>query len=226
MRLTPHFIWLTSGMRHLATLVCAPLLLSACIQAHQPGAQQPVVVPPLPPEADQPAQELFPEDRLEEKGWKALARLLEAMEPKLDTSIPLTPSEITNRIAAMLDQGRAAEALEIIEKRQAQYATKVNPLGDDVQLMFLHARALAALQRHEEAIAIYRDMTARYPELPEPWNNLAAEYVQTGRLDLARESLEMALHANPEYRDARANLGRVQLMLAEESFRAAEQMAQ
>ncbi|NLC35880.1 MAG: tetratricopeptide repeat protein [Alcaligenaceae bacterium] len=168
-------------------------------------------------------QYLFPGEKPEEKGWKDLARLLEALEPNVDTSIPLTPSQITDRIASMLDQGQAAEALEAIEKRKAQYADAPDTLGNDVQLMFLNARALAALQRHEEAIAIYRDMTQKYPELPEPWNNLAAEYVKTGKLDMALQSLNMALQANPEYRDARSNLGRVQLLLAEESFRAAEQ---
>lgn len=182
--------------------------------------------PVAPPSLTQSDSELFPDERHEEKGWKSLARLLEALEPGVDTSIPLTPSQITDRISAMLDQGRAAEALEVIEKRKAQYADNPDPLGNDVQLMFLNARALAALQRHEEAIALYRDMTHKYPELPEPWNNLAAEYVKTGRLDMARESLDMALQANPGYRDARSNLGRVQLLLAEESFRAAEQAGQ
>ena len=174
------------------------------------------------PQLSERDRELFPEEAAEEKGWKGLARLLEALEPNVDTAIPLTPSEITDRIAAMLDQGRATEALEVIEKRKAQYADNPDPLGNDVQLMFLHARALAALGRHEEAIEVYRDMTIRYPELPEPWNNLAAEYVKTGRLHMAQQSLEMALQANPGYRDARANLGRVQLMLAEESFKAAQ----
>ncbi|HLU00519.1 MAG TPA: tetratricopeptide repeat protein [Burkholderiaceae bacterium] len=178
----------------------------------------------------QPAQplsaqdrELFPDEKPQEKGWKGLANMLESLEPEVDTSIPLTPSQITDRISAMLDQGRAAEALQVIEKRQAQYASNPDPLGADVQLMFLHARALAALQRHEEAIEIYRDMTTRYPELPEPWNNLAAEYVKTGRLQMARDALQMALHANPQYPDALRNLGRVQMLMAEESFRAAEQ---
>jgi len=171
--------------------------------------------------AGQGDRALFTDEPPEERGWKGLARLLEALEPAVDTSIPLTPSQITDRISLMLDQGRAAEALEIIEKRKAQYAGNPDPLGNDVQLMFLNARALAALGRHEAAIETYRDMTAKYPELPEPWNNLAAEYVKTGRLEMARQALDMALQANPEYRDARANLGRVQLMLAEESFRAA-----
>ena len=171
-------------------------------------------------------QKLFPHEQHQEKGWKGLAQLLEALEPSVDTSIPLTPAQITDRIAALLDQGRAEEALAAIEQRQQQYATNPDPLGNDVQLMFLHARALSALQRHEESIAIYRDMTQKYPELPEPWNNLAAEYVKTGRLEMARQSLDMALQANPSYSDAMRNLGRVQLLLAEEAFKAAEQTAQ
>ena len=176
-----------------------------------------------PPTLTERDRELFPDEQYEEKGWKGLARLLEAIEPGVDTSIPLTPAQITDRISAMLDQGRAADALATIEKRKAQYAEDPDPLGNDVQLMFLHARALSALQRHDEAIAIYRDMTQKYPELPEPWNNLAAEYVKTGRLDMARQALEMALQANPTYSDALRNMGRVQLLLAEEAFRAAEQ---
>src|SRR5690606_15644619 len=75
-------------------------------------------------------REIFPDEVAEEKGWKGLARLLEALEPNVDTAIPLTPSEITDRIAVMLDQGRAAEALEVIEKRKAQYAQNPDPLGN------------------------------------------------------------------------------------------------
>lgn len=212
---------LSSTRKNLPARLAAAMFL-LCAQAVAPWvstAQAQLSVPPRLSDSD---QQLFPEERHEEKGWKGLAKLLEALEPGVDTSIPLTPSQITDRISALLDQGRADEALSAIEKRQAQYAGNPDPLGNDVQLMFLHARALAALQRHEEAIAIYRDMTQNYPELPEPWNNLAAEYVKTGRLEMARHALEMALQANPEYPDARSNLGRVHLLLAEESFRAAE----
>lgn len=201
----------------LAAAVALPCMVLALLPASNANAQVPATVQP-------PSfEDLFPEERPAEKGWKGLARLLEALEPDVDTSIPLTPSQITDRIAGMLDQGRAAQALEIIEKRKAQYAGNPDPLGTDVQLMFLNARALAALERHEEAIAIYRDMTVRYPELPEPWNNLAAEYVKTGRLSMAQQALEMALQADPEYREARANLGRVLMLLGQESLRAAGQ---
>jgi Flp pilus assembly protein TadD len=67
-------------------------------------------------------------------------------------------------------------------------------------------------------------MTTRFPELPEPWNNLASEYVRQGKLDMARDALNMALSAAPNYATARANLGQVQLMLAEQSLRQASRL--
>ncbi|SSZ76691.1 Predicted O-linked N-acetylglucosamine transferase, SPINDLY family [Bordetella pertussis] len=57
-------------------------------------------------------------------------------------------------------------------------------------------------------------MTTQFPELPEPWNNLAALYASRGELERAQDSLQMALRANPDYAAARANLGDIQLMMA------------
>jgi len=178
-----------------------------------------VKFPPRPAVDDGP---LFKKEAVKEGGWKGLARLLEALTPDVDTAIPLTPSQITARIASMLNSGQNDEALRVIEKRSAQLEAQ-GALGADVQLMFLHGRALAALGRNNEAIDLYRNMTTLYPELPEPWNNLAAEYVKQGKLDMARDALDMALQANPNYGTAKANMGEVQLMLARQSFqRAAE----
>lgn len=153
----------------------------------------------------------------EEHGWKGLAHLLQAITPSVDTDVPLTSSQITSRISAMLDQGENQKALDIIERRLAQEQAAYRT-GTDVQLMFLHARALAALGRDQEAEDLYRHMTTQYPELPEPWNNLAALYVKQGKLDMAQDALHMALTADPDYAQARANLGRVQLLLASQSF--------
>lgn len=166
---------------------------------------------------------LFNDPPPAEGGWKGLARLLEALTPGVDTEIPLTASQITDRISQMLDQGRNEEALQVIQKRTAQLEQQ-GGIGTDVQLMFLHGRALAALGRHDQAIDLYRQMTTLYPELPEPWNNLAAEYVKQGKLDMARDALSMSLAANPNYGTAKANLGQVQLMLAQESFRNAARL--
>lgn len=166
---------------------------------------------------------LFNDPPPTEGGWKGLANLLEALTPSVDTEIPLTASEITSRISTMLDNGEYQEALNVIEKRTQQYEATTN-LGTDVQLMFLHGRALAALGRQDEAIDIYINMTTKYPELPEPWNNLASEYVKQGKLEMAQDALTMALAANPNYGTAKANLGEVQLMLAQRSFQDAARM--
>lgn len=166
---------------------------------------------------------LFNDAPPEEGGWKGLARLLEALTPSVDTEIPLTSAQITARISSMLDQGENQQALDVIEKRAAQLEAQ-GGMGTDVQLMFLRARALAALGRHDEAIDLYLKMTTLYPELPEPWNNLAAEYVKQGKLDMAQDALSMALSADPNYGAAKANMGEVQLMLARQSFQAAAQL--
>jgi Tfp pilus assembly protein PilF len=61
-------------------------------------------------------------------------------------------------------------------------------------------------------------MTERFPELPEPWNNLAALEVADGRLDQAKVALEMAIRTDPNYAVARENLGDLYIMLAARSY--------
>jgi len=105
----------------------------------------------------------------------------------------------------------------MIEARLAE--SKSRRGGTDVQLMFQHARALHALDRDNEAIDIYTEMTTRFPELPEPWNNLAAIRADRGELDLAQQALQMSLRADPNYAAARANLADVQLLIALRTYR-------
>ena len=159
-------------------------------------------------------------DKVPDGGWEGLAKLLEALAPSVDTSIPLTPTEISNRIDGLIRAGRLKEALQAVEARQAVEAMRHTP-GTDVQLMFLQARVLNELNRTAEAEAIYLQMTTRFPELPEPWNNLAAIYVKRNELDRARRALEMAILINPKYSIAQANLGDVQLNLALRAYQSA-----
>jgi tetratricopeptide (TPR) repeat protein len=161
-------------------------------------------------------------DKVPDGGWDGLAKLLEALAPSVDTSIPLSPTEISNRIDGLIRAGRLKEALQTVEARQAVEALRHTP-GTDVQLMFLHARILAEMNRPAQAEAVYLQMTTRFPELPEPWNNLAALYVKRNELDQARRALEMAVMINPKYSIAQANLGDVQLNLALRAYQKASQ---
>lgn len=161
--------------------------------------------------------DLFDDPEPADGGWQGLARALQALEPGVDTRAPLSGSQITDRIRQLIDAGDYDDALTAIEKRQVQREHD-DAIGEDVQLLFLKARAQALSGQHNEASQTYRDMTIQYPELPEPWNNLAAEYVRLGQLERAEQALETALASDPDYTEARLNLGLVQLMLAHETL--------
>ena len=179
---------------------------------------------PLPPDTvPATGADLFNDPPPPEGGWKGLARVLDTLTPSVDTSIPLTPSQITDRITGIINQGRYDEALRIIEQRKAQRQEQ-NLMGTDVQLLFLEGRALAASGQQDKAIDVYRDMTIKYPELPEPWNNLAAEYVRKNDLNMAERALQTALAINPQYASAQLNLGIVRLMLARDAFNQAARL--
>jgi tetratricopeptide (TPR) repeat protein len=57
-----------------------------------------------------------------------------------------------------------------------------------------------------------------FPDLPEPYNNLAVLQAAQGRVDSARELLETALRHDPGYALAYENLGDVFIRLAQRAF--------
>jgi tetratricopeptide (TPR) repeat protein len=69
-----------------------------------------------------------------------------------------------------------------------------------------------------EAIAVFTKLTEDYPELPEPYNNLAVLYAADGQYDKARAALEMAMRTNPTYATAHENLGDVYAKLASQAY--------
>lgn len=158
-----------------------------------------------------------------EKGWQGLARVLKKLEPSTDTRLPLSASQITQRIKTLLDNGQTDDALQAIEKRKQQLAQTDN-IGEDVQLSFLEGRALVLTENYSQALKHYRHMTTRFPELPEPWNNLAIEHARQGNLDEAEQALLTALYSDPDYGQAHLNLGLVRLMQAEQAFAKADRL--
>jgi tetratricopeptide (TPR) repeat protein len=78
--------------------------------------------------------------------------------------------------------------------------------------------AQVAAGQTEEAIATFTLLTEDYPELPEPYNNLAVIYAGQNRLDQARNALEMAVRNNPNYAVAHENLGDIYTRLAQQSY--------
>jgi tetratricopeptide (TPR) repeat protein len=94
----------------------------------------------------------------------------------------------------------------------------------DAQARFKRGTVLAHLNRDDEAIAAFVELTQMYPELPEPYNNLAALYAKQGHLVEARTALETAIKVNPSYGLAFENLGDVYLRMADQAYRRAQSL--
>ncbi|TFZ04667.1 tetratricopeptide repeat protein [Ramlibacter rhizophilus] len=94
----------------------------------------------------------------------------------------------------------------------------------DPQMRFLRGVILTQSGRTPEAIGAFERLTQDYPELPEPYNNLAVLYAQQNELDKARTALEMAVRTNPGYAVAHENLGDIYVRMAGQSYGRAAQV--
>ena len=94
----------------------------------------------------------------------------------------------------------------------------------DPQMRFLKGVILRNLGKQTEAINTFTKLTEDYPELPEPYNNLAVLYAGQGQYDKARAALEMAIRTNPSYATAHENIGDVYARLASQAYNKALQL--
>jgi len=111
------------------------------------------------------------------------------------------------------------EAGTLIKDRQFEPATvKLDALiaqrPREPQARFLKGVAESELGHAEAAIVIFNGLIADYPELPEPYNNIAVLYAQKGDYENARVALETAVRTAPNWAVARENLGDIYARLA------------
>lgn len=95
-------------------------------------------------------------------------------------------------------------------------ALRDNP--QDPDLLLAKGIALAGLNQRSEAIALYRKMTRDFPDLIEPYNNLATLLAADGQHDQARQVLEKAIQSQGSYATAYKNLNTVYAKLADEAY--------
>lgn len=107
--------------------------------------------------------------------------------------------------------GRTDDAM-----RLAEDGLKTDPR--DPRLRFLRGVILAERSRADDAIAVFRGLTEDFPELPEPYNNLAVLHASRGDWDAARAALEQSIRAVPSYALAHENLGDIHLQLAARAY--------
>ena len=115
---------------------------------------------------------------------------------------------------------RAGKLPEAMARADAFLASKPR----DPQMRFLKGVILRDSGKLNEAIAVFTKLTEDYPELPEPYNNLAVLYAGQSQYDKARAALEMAIRTNPSYATAHENLGDVYAKLASQAYNKALQL--
>lgn len=118
---------------------------------------------------------------------------------------------------AALRAGDRAAALAAVERHLA-----AKP--GDAEGRFLKGVILSELGRSADAFDVFFLLTQDYPELPEPYNNLAVLYAARGEYERARANLEMAIRANPAYATAYENLGDVHARLSVQAYEKAAQL--
>lgn len=115
---------------------------------------------------------------------------------------------------------RAGQHAQALGKADA-YLSK-NPR--DAQMRFLKGVILTEMNKPSEAIAVFNKLTEDYPNLPEPYNNLAVLYAAAGQYEKARAALDAAIRTNPSYATAYENLGDIHAKLASQAYDKALQL--
>ncbi len=141
------------------------------------------------------------------------ALLLTALTPVDAQPLP-TPAAAPSE-AQQVDQLVRERKYDEAIKRADEVLAK-NPRN--LQVRFLRAVVLSDTGKAAEATAAFEAMTQDFPELPEPYNNLAVMHAAAGRYETARALLQRAIDVAPNYVTARENLGDLHLAIAADLY--------
>ena len=127
------------------------------------------------------------------------------------------PADDLREAQKLYQAGKLAPALEKVDAY-----LKSQPR--EPQGRFLKGLVLTEQKKTQEAIQVFTGLTEDFPELPEPYNNLAVLYASQGNYDKAKSALELAIHTHPSYATAHENLGDIYAQLASRAYDRALQL--
>jgi tetratricopeptide (TPR) repeat protein len=104
------------------------------------------------------------------------------------TNALAAPADDLKEAQKLYSQGKLQPALD----KDEQYL-KAEPR--DPQGRFLKGLILTEQKKTQEAIQVFQGLTEDFPELPEPYNNLAVLYASQGNYEKAKSALELASRA-------------------------------
>ena len=123
--------------------------------------------------------------------------------PPVVGDISVDPKDATplEEVRKLVAAGRTKQALAFADEQLAK-----NPRN--AQMRFVRGVLLTDMNDNDAARAVFQQLTEDFPELPEPYNNLAVLYAADGQLDRARAALELALLRAAGLRDCARKYGR------------------
>lgn len=151
-------------------------------------------------------------------GGGALSRIFQLLV--LAAALSAAPAVFADDYADVNQLVRSGQLTEALAKADQYLAVK----PQDPQMRFLKGVAQTQAGRTADAIATFTGLTEEYPELPEPYNNLAVLYAKQGEFDKARAALESAIRTRPGYAVAHENLGDIYAQLASQAYGRAQQL--
>lgn len=114
--------------------------------------------------------------------------------------------------------GQKAQAAEQVEQALAR-------APDDLRLRFALGVMRMELGERARALDIFTRLTQDFPDLADPYNNLAVLHAAAGELDEAQAALAQALRLQPAHPQAQENLGDVLTRLALRAYQRAQKAA-
>jgi ketosteroid isomerase-like protein len=149
-----------------------------------------------------------------------LTKTVSALQALCFTAMLVTTAAHADEYADVNVLVRAGKLAEALAKADQYLAAKPR----DPQMRFIKGVIQTEAGKPSDAIGTFTQITQDYPELPEPYNNLAVLYASQSQFDKARASLEMAIRTNPSYATAHENLGDVYAKLASQAYSKALQL--
>lgn len=139
--------------------------------------------------------------------WRTASLALAALT---FASASLASTAVTE-VNQLMAQGKLTEAAALARAHLSRN-------GNDVHMRFLQGVIATEQQKYDLAIEIFGALTRDFPNLPEPYNNLAVLYATQGQMQKAAQTLEQATRVNPGYATAYENLGDLYARMAGNAY--------
>lgn len=132
----------------------------------------------------------------------------------LTALVPVSFGSSLGAASAFLENGQPEAALNEVD-------AYLEDVPGNVAARFLRARALEDMGDTRDAIKIYQDLVDESPALPEALINLSVYYAKHGSLDIARNLLLRAIHAQQSCSLAYQNLSQLHAGIASQTYQKA-----